>query len=62
MSSILSFLIFFGLGSILVVGIGIVIQLSRSKDNQREEKDSEAKNHDNGRKKVAVEQITKADR
>jgi hypothetical protein len=49
MSSILSFLIFFGLGSILVVGIGIVIQLSRSKDNQREEKDSEVKNHDNGR-------------
>ena len=46
MSSIISFLILFGLGSILVVGIGVVIQLSRSKDNQREEKDSDAKNHD----------------
>lgn len=47
MGSIISFLILFGLGSILVVGIGIVIQLSRSNNEKSKEtgKDSDVNDH-----------------
>jgi hypothetical protein len=41
MAGIISFLILFGLGSILVVGIGIVIQLNRSKGEQRKKDKTE---------------------
>jgi len=41
MSSIISFFILFGLGSILVVVIGVVIQLSRNNNKQDKEADSD---------------------
>lgn len=47
MGSIISFLILFGLGSILVVGIGIVIQLSRSNNKKSKETRKDSDVNDN---------------